>query len=65
MRKCDEHQTLVHLDVHVCPVFVCVCMGGGGGGGYSHLFIYMKIPPDNKIKIFYFEPQKWSEPTYV
>ena len=30
MRKCDEHQTLEHLDVHVCPVFVCVWGGGGG-----------------------------------
>ena len=28
MRKCDEHQALLHLDVHVCPVFVCVCGGG-------------------------------------
>ena len=32
MRKCEEHLTLVHLDVHVYPVFVCVCvcvcMGG-------------------------------------
>ena len=26
MRKCDEHQTLVLLDVHVCPVSVCVCV---------------------------------------
>ena len=40
MRKCDEHQTLVHLDVHVCPVFVCVCVGGGGGT----LFIYTYTP---------------------
>ena len=51
MRKCVEHQTLVHLDVHVCPVFVCVG-GGGGGGGYSHLHIYIKIPQNNEIKIF-------------
>ena len=50
MRKCDEHQALVHLDVHVCPVFVCVC--GGGEGGYSHLYIYMKIPKNIEIKIF-------------
>ena len=41
MRKCDEHQTLVHLDVHVCPVFVCVWGGGGGGGT---LFIYTYTP---------------------
>ena len=29
MSKCDEHQTLAHLDVHVYPVFVCVEGGGG------------------------------------
>ena len=50
MRKCDEHQTLVYLDVHVCRVIVCVCVsecvcvcgggGGGGGEGYSPLYIY-------------------------
>ena len=50
-RKCDEHQTLVHLDVHVCPVFVCVCVWGGGGGVLS-LYIYIKIPQNNEIKIF-------------
>ena len=43
MRKCDEHQTLVHLDVHVCPVFVCVCVGGGGGGGGILIYIYIYI----------------------
>ena len=51
MRKCVVHQTLVHLDVHVCPVFVCGG-GGGGGGGYSHLNIYMKIPKILKLKDF-------------
>ena len=61
MRKCDEHQTLAHLDVHVYPVFVCV----EGGGGYSHLYIYiyiyiyiyMKIPP-KILKLKDFEPPK-------
>ena len=55
MRKCDEHQTLVHLDVHVCPVCLCVCGGGGGVGGYSHLYIYnvyMKIPKNIEINRF-------------
>ena len=33
----------------VC-VRVCVCVGGGG---YSHLYIYMKIPQNNEIKIFW------------
>ena len=41
MRKCDEHQTLVHLDVHVCPVFVCV--GGGGGKGVVGTLIYLSL----------------------
>ena len=49
MRKCDEHQTLVHLDVHVCPVFVCVC--GGGGGTLIYIYIH-KIPQNNEIKLF-------------
>ena len=56
MRKCDEHQTLVHLDVHACPV--CVC-GGGGGGWYSQLYIYnvyMKIP--KILKLIDFVPPK-------
>ena len=40
MRKCDEHQTQVHLDVHVCPVFVCVC-----GGGDTLIKLIHYIPP--------------------
>ena len=38
MRKCDEHQTLVHLDVHVCPVFVCVCVCGGDTLIYIYIY---------------------------
>ena len=49
MHKCDEHQTLVHLDVHVCPVFVCVC-----GGGY----IYIHENPPKILKFKDFEPPK-------
>ena len=48
MRKCDGDQTLVRLDVHVCPVFVCVCVGGG-------TLIYINIYP--KIKYFSESPQ--------
>ena len=43
IRKCDEHKTLVYLDVNVCRVFVCVCVSVCvcvGGGEYSHLCIY-------------------------
>ena len=43
MRKCVEHQTLVHLDVHVCPVFVCVCVGGGGVLSFIYIYIYMSV----------------------
>ena len=50
MRKCDEHQTLVHLDVHVCQVFVCVW------GGILFIDIFMKIPKILKLKDF--EPPK-------
>ena len=61
MRKCDEHQTLVHLDVHVCPVFVCmcvclcvcVCVGGGYSHLYIYIYIYMKIPQNIEIKRFW------------
>ena len=60
MRKCDEHQTLVHLDVHVCPVFVCVCVGGGGG---TLIYIYIHENPKKILKLKDFEPPKWSEPT--
>ena len=47
MRKCDEHQILVHLVVHVCPVFVCVCGGG------NLIYIYMKSPKNIEIKRFW------------
>ena len=58
MRKCDEHQTLVHLDVHVCPVFVCVGGGEGGGGGGTLIYIHIheKSPKISKLKDF--EPPK-------
>ena len=47
MRKCDEHQTLVHLDVHVCPVFVCV-----GGGTLIYIYIHENPPKILKFKDF-------------
>ena len=55
MRKCDEHQTLVHLDVHVCPVFVCVCVWGGGGGGilsFIHIQCIHENPKNIEMKRF-------------
>ena len=57
MCKCDEHQTLVHLDVHVCPVFVCVCGGGGGGRG-TLIYIYIHENPKIILKLKDFEPPK-------
>ena len=51
MRKCDEHRTLVYLNVHVCPVFVCVCVGGGGGT-LIYIYIYMEIPQNIENKRF-------------
>ena len=58
MRKCDEHQTMVHLDVHVglCPV--CVCVWGGGGGGYSYLYIFLHENRKKLLKLKDFEPPK-------
>ena len=54
MRKCDEHQTLVHLDVHVCPVFVCVCVWGGGGGvlSFIHIQCIHENPKNIEMKSF-------------
>ena len=60
MRKCDEHQTLVHLDVHVCPVFVCVCVCVGGGA-LIYIYIYMRIPK-KILKLKDFEPPKVLPP---
>ena len=62
MRKVDEHQTLVHLDVHVCPVFVCVyvCVGGD-----SHLYIYIHKNPLKILKLKDFEPPKMVWAYYV
>ena len=59
MRKCDEHQTLVHLDVHVCPVFMC---GVGDTLIYTDTMYTWKSQKYWNEKILY--PQKWSEPTY-
>ena len=47
MRKCDEHQTLVHLDVHVCTV--CVCVGGGGVLSFIHLQCIHENPKNIEI----------------
>ena len=55
MRKCDEHQPLVHLDVHVCPVsvFVCVCVGGGGGIlSFIHIQCIHENPQNIEINRF-------------
>ena len=41
----------MHLDVHVCPVFVCV--GGGGTLIYIYIYIHEKIPQNIEIKRFW------------
>ena len=64
MRKCDERQPLVHLDVHVCPVSVFVCVWGGGGILSSiHIQCIHENPKTIEINRFC-TPKKWSEPTY-
>ena len=53
MRKCDEHQTLVHLDIHVYVVFVCVWGGGG-----TLIYICIHENPKKILKLKDFEPPK-------
>ena len=59
MRKCDGHQTLVHLDVHVYAQCLCVCVCGGGGGGVLS-FIHIQCIHENpkNIEILDFVPPK-------